>query len=102
MPGWKNVPLPGIFTFLHDWEVLAVAMADKVLQREASASCGRTHGQVYVTATGLSGLWRNFDLWEVAVYLNELPQSLHLPFKFLSEYMLHDKRSVRSFFTAAH
>ena len=94
--------LPAIFTYLHDREVVAVAKASKALQREALASCGCTAGQVYVTAAGLSGLWRIFELWEVAVLLNEFPQSYRLPFKFLSEYILHDKRSARSLFTAAH
>ena len=55
-----------------------------------------------MTAAGLSGLWRIFELWEVAVLLNEFPQSYRLSFKFLSEYILHDKLSVRSLFTAAH
>ena len=94
--------LPAIFTYLHDREVVAVAKASKALQRETLASCGCTAGQVYVTAAGLSGLWRIFELWEVAVLLNEFPQSYRLPFKFLSEYILHDKRSARSLFTAAH
>ena len=97
-----NVPLPAIFTYLHDTEVVAVAKASKALQREALASCGCTAGQVYVTAEGLSGLWRIFELWEVAVLLKEFPRSYCLPFKFLSEYILHDKRSARSLFTAAH
>ena len=102
LAGLHKVPLPAIFTYLHDTEVVAVAKASKALQREALASCGCTAGQVYVTAEGLSGLWRFYELWEVAVLLKEFPRSYCLPFKFLSEYILHDKRSARSLFTAVH
>lgn len=88
--------------YLHDQDVLALAQAAKQIQKSILFRCKSGQGEVRVTASGFSGLWQRFDLWEVAFYLNDLPRAYHLPLKFLSEYTLRDAREARFFASAAH
>jgi len=84
-------------TYLGDKDIVLLAAVSAEFRGEVLNRSSRLNPVLFSSSAGISGLWHHFQLWEVAMCVQEL-----VDVTFISNMLLLDARAVRTFISALH